>query len=74
MATPSSGVAAAAIGTRLHPGSWGRFDVAGDTTVTDQPGGNTVTIAAGESIAVTNLVISDPTDTLEVDGTLTVSS
>jgi hypothetical protein len=56
--------------------AWDRGTVPGslDTAVINLPDNNVVTIAAGESIAVTELIIGDPSDTLQVDGTLTVSS
>jgi hypothetical protein len=56
--------------------SWDQGSVPGigDTAVIDQPDGNTITIAAGESIAVAHLIIGDASETLQVDGTLTISS
>jgi Hint domain len=56
--------------------AWDKGTIPGilDTAVINQPDSNIVTIATGESIAVAELIIGDPSDTIQVDGTLSVSS
>jgi uncharacterized protein with beta-barrel porin domain len=57
------------------PAAWDKGAIPGilDTAVINQPDSNIVTIATGESIAVAELIIGDPSDTVQVDGTLSVS-
>jgi hypothetical protein len=44
-----------------------------DVAFINLPDSNVVTIAAGESVAVTELIIGDPSDMLQVDGTLAIA-
>ena len=56
--------------------AWDRGTVPGalDVAFINLPDNNIVTIAAGESVAVTELIIGDPSDTLQINGTLSISS